>query len=250
MTRALLLLLLALTGPALAAPAVVTLSDGRNILLIAPAAPAKAVVVMFPGADGSIGIEPDGSIARPNNFLIRTSELWLARGLYFVAVDAAPGFVRSNGNRVGPAAQQAVTETIQAIRARTLAPIWLLGTSAGAPAALAGAVSQPPGSIRGVAISSPVYTSPRRDGVYDVDLKRVRGPVLIQIHRDDACAFTAPSNAPELKAALTAAGPVDILTYSGGDRPRSGPCEARAQYGFFGIEATVVNAAADWILSH
>ena len=38
--------------------------------------------------------------------------------------------------------------------------------------------------------------------------------------------------------------------FSGGNKPVSDPCDAAAQHGYFGIEASVVKAIADWIKSH
>lgn len=227
-------------------------ADGvqQKILVIAPATPPIAAVVMFPGGDGRIEIQNDGAIARPGNFLIRTRKAWLAHGFLFVAVDAAPQRAGMQGDRVGPGNLHAIAAIVQAVRQHTAAPIWLLGTSAGAPAALAGAAFLPPGSIRGVVISSPVSVAARRDTVFDVALNRVAVPVLIQIHRNDGCRLTPPANAARIKAALTVASVVEVQSFTGGSRPRSGPCEAFAQHGFIGIEDQVVDAAASWIKAH
>lgn len=250
-------LLLGLIAHARAAPdaasSVITIAiDGKpqNVLLVAPVVKPVAAVVMFPGGDGQIGISSSGSIARSGNFLIRTRDKWLARGFLFVAVDAAAGRAGTIGDRVGPANLRAIAEIVRAVHQRTPAPIWLLGTSAGAPAAVAGAASLPSGSISGVVISSPVSMPGGHDSVFDVPLARVGVPVLIQIHQDDHCQLTPPANAARIKAALTSARVVEVQQFSGGSMPRSNACEAFAQHGFFGIEDQVVNAAADWIVAH
>ena len=222
----------------------------QNVLFVAPPSKPLAAVVMFPGGDGRIGITAGGTITRGGNFLIRTRDKWLARGFLFVAVDAAEGRAGFRGDRVGSANQRAVAEIVRAVRQRTTAPIWLLGTSAGAPAAVAGAASLPAGAIKGVAISSPVSLGGERDTVFDVPLARVIVPVLIQIHHDDGCQLTPPANALRIKAALTSSPLVEVQEFSGGAMPRSAPCEAFAQHGFVGIEDQVVKAAADWIVSH
>ena len=249
-------LLLGLVSAAQAAPDagnVVTISiDGapQNVLFLAPATKPIAAVVMFPGGDGQIGIGANGSIARPGNFLIRTRDKWLARGFLFVAVDAAAARAYTRGDRVGPANQRAIAEIVQAVRQRTAAPIWLLGTSAGAPAAVAGAASLPAGSIRGVVISSPISRPGTHDSVFDAPLARISVPVLIQIHQQDGCPATPPANAAKIKVALTSAPVAEVQQFSGGAFPRSGPCEAFAQHGFLGIEDQVVTAAANWIVAH
>ena len=246
-------MLLALSaGGAWAADVVPVTIDGlrQNVLFMAPPTPPVAVVVMFPGGDGLIGVSDTGTIGRDGNFLIRTRAKWLARGFMFVAVDGAMGRAGSRGDRIGPANLRAIAEIVRAVRQRSSAPIWLLGTSAGAPAAVAGAASLPPGTLKGVVISSPVSVPGQHDSVFEVPLARIAVPVLIQIHGQDGCRMTPPANAAVIKAALTASPAVDIQTFTGGDPPRSGPCEAFAQHGFVGIEDQVVNAAADWIRAH
>jgi pimeloyl-ACP methyl ester carboxylesterase len=250
------LIVMALSGivsVAQAAPEVITIaSDGQpqNVLFLAPATTPVAAVVMFPGGDGLIGISQSGSIARDGNFLIRTRDKWLARGFLFVAVDAAAGRSGTMHDRVGPANLRAIAEIVRAVRQRTKAPIWLVGTSAGAPAAVAGAASLPAGSIRGVVISSPVSMPGLHDSVFDVALARISVPVLIQIHRDDHCQVTPPANAARIKAALASAPVVEVQQFSGGASPRSAVCKAFAQHGFYGIEDQVVTAAANWIVAH
>jgi alpha-beta hydrolase superfamily lysophospholipase len=247
------MMLLCVVSRAQAAPDVITIAiDGKpqNVLFVQPTTRPVAAVVMFPGGDGVIGIDPSGSIARTGNFLIRTRDKWLARGFLFVAVDAAAGRSGTIGDRVGPANLRAIAEIVRAVRQRTPTPIWLLGTSAGAPAAVAGAASLPPGSIRGVVISSPVSTPGQHDNVFDVPLARISVPVLIQIHQDDHCQATPPANAARIKAALTSAPVAELQQFSGGATPRSTACEAFAQHGFVGIEDQVVTAAANWIVAH
>jgi hypothetical protein len=245
--------LLTVIASARAAGDVVTVTiDGapQNVLFLAPPRPPLAAVGMFPGGTGSIGVFPNGTISPDGNFLIRTRAAWLAHGFLFVAVDAAMGRAGTKGDRVGPSSQRAVAEIVRLVRQRTPAPIWLVGTSAGAPAALAGAASLPKGAIQGVAISSPVSVPGKHDSVFDVPLDRVTVPVLIQINREDACQSAPVSNAPGIKAALTASPVVDLQEFTGGSFLRSGPCESFARHGFVGIEDQVVNAAAIWMLSH
>jgi pimeloyl-ACP methyl ester carboxylesterase len=248
---------LGLVAGAQAAPAaegsVVSITiDGapQNVLFVAPAGKPVAAVVMFPGGDGQIGIDATGSIARPGNFLIRTRDKWLARGFLFVAVDAAVGRAGTRGDRIGQANQRAIGEIVRAVRQRTVAPIWLVGTSAGAPAALAGAATLPAGSIKGVVISSPVSMPGLHDTVFDVALARISVPVLIMFHNDDSCRLSPPFNAPRIKAALTAASVVEVQEFAGGSFPRSAACEPFSHHGFIGIEDQVVNAAANWIVAH
>lgn len=227
---------------------VVTITEGgsaQHVLLIAPSSKPKAVVIMFSGGDGTIGIGRDGAIKYGGNFLIRTRSLWVASGFLFVAVDALQG-----EDRIGPAGEQAIAAVVRVVKQHTDAPIWLVGTSAGAPSALAGAASLPPGMVHGVVISSPVSKPGNRSTVFDVRLDRVTMPVLIQFHQADTCGATPPSDVPSIKAALSAARTVEIVAFQGGDAPRSTPCQPFSPHGFFGIEQQVVTATADWIVGH
>jgi hypothetical protein len=49
--------------------------------------------------------------------------------------------------------------------------------------------------------------------------------------------------------ALAQANPKEILTFEGGNPPKSDACEAQAQHGYFGIEREVVDAIIEWIRS-
>ena len=212
-------------GSARRAGNVVTITiDGtpQNVLFLSPATKPVAAVVMFPGGDGQIGIGANGSIARQGNFLIRTRDKWLARGFLFVAVDAAAARAVPTATGSGPPINAPSPKSSAPCVSRTPAPIWLLGTSAGAPAAVAGAASLPAGIDQGRGRS--VRRSRCRvmhDSVFDAPLARVSVPVLIQIHEQDGCSSTPPANAARIKAALTSAPVVEVQQFSGGTPPRS-----------------------------
>jgi hypothetical protein len=86
--------------------------------------------------------------------------------------------------------------------------------------------------------------------VADVSLGLITLPTLVVAHRDDACACTPSVDASAVIARLTGTLTKEALYFSGGDPPLSAPCDARSQHGFFGIEATVVAAIANWINTH
>jgi len=56
--------------------------------------------------------------------------------------------------------------------------------------------------------------------------------------------FSAATGIP---AALSGSAKVDFVAVSGGDPPRSEPCEAFAAHGFVGREVLVVDVITDWI---
>ncbi|MGB9060920.1 MAG: hypothetical protein WCC50_20620, partial [Pseudolabrys sp.] len=76
-------------------------------------------------------------------------------------------------------------------------------------------------------------------------------PTLIVSHRNDACGITPAADAPKLSKRLTKASKVEIALLYGGDPPLSeDPCGAKAQHGYFGMEAEAVNAIAKFISSN
>jgi pimeloyl-ACP methyl ester carboxylesterase len=86
-----------------------------------------------------------------------------------------------------------------------------------------------------------------RDGVASMDLDRIAVPTLIVSHRHDRCGATPPAGIKKLKNRLTRAGKVEIVMLDGGYAPRSQPCQAKSQHGFFGIEAKAVDAIVKFI---
>jgi hypothetical protein len=47
----------------------------------------RANLVMFPGGDGDIGIDPDGNLRHADNFVIRSRDLWVAAGFAVLIPD-------------------------------------------------------------------------------------------------------------------------------------------------------------------
>jgi len=83
--------------------------------------------------------------------------------------------------------------------------------------------------------------------VYDAPLKRITMPVLVVHHQQDACWASPFGAATGIPAALSGSVKVDFVAVSGGDPPRSEPCETFAAHGFVGRELLVVGVIADWI---
>ena len=82
-------------------------------------------------------------------------------------------------------------------------------------------------------------------------LPEITVPTLIVSHRNDACKITPATDAPKLSKRLTKASRVEIALLDGGDPPLSeDPCGAKAQHGYFGMEAEAVNAIAKFISSN
>jgi hypothetical protein len=222
--------------------------------------PAAAVVLMA-GGKGVLRLAPGGSIGTDLrlNFLIRSRELFAGEGLYVAALDAASDREEGMNGAYRLSLQHAreIGQVIAHLKSRLGVPVWLVGTSSSSL------------SIVNVAARLPVADLPRPDGVvttssmteltpycrktvYEAPLSAVRGPILIVSHRHDGCECSPGSEASgnRFTAALTGASAKEHRIFTGGLTPISGPCEARAPHGFYGIEERVVRSIADWIKAH
>lgn len=233
-----------------------------NALLLMPPGPDKprAAVIFFPGDKGDVGVggeEARPTLKRTGNFLVRTRQAFAARGIAVLVADApsdqpggmSPHFRFSDENVADIAALAAF------MKQRTgLAP-WLSGTSMGAISASFAGVRLKDAVVGLVLSSSVTRVSKKWDmpplrvrGALDAGLESLRVPVLVVRHRDDACSTSPPDNGARMLEALWNAPKKELLTFEGGKTPESGPCEARSQHGYFGIEDEVVEGICGFIL--
>ena len=223
----------------------------ERVQYLAPARPIAALV-LFPGGDGIVGLGLDGKIAHQGNFLVRTRRDWVDQGFAVAIPDVPSNLPDLWDQRLTPAYAEAVRQAVVFLRGKTTAPIWLVGTSMGTVAAANGASRLTAHQIAGLVLTSTV-TKPGGDGhetVFGANLAAIDVPVLILSHEGDRCKETPPADRPRIKAALTGATTVEIATLGGGLPPKSGPCEAKAEHGYYGIEAQAVGAIAAWIKRH
>jgi hypothetical protein len=223
----------------------------ERVLYLAPARPA-AVLVMFTGGDGVVGLQPDGRIGRPGNFLVRTRQQWLDQGFAVAIPDVPSTLSNLTTGRLDPSYAEIMRQVVAFAHGKSGAPVWLVGTSRGTVAAASGAANLSDHEIAGLVLTSTVTRAGNgsSESVFGANLAAIHVPVLIVSHEGDRCRLTPPSDRPQLKAALTGAPAVDIVTVSGGLPAKSGPCEAMAEHGYYGVESAAVSQIAAWIKSH
>jgi hypothetical protein len=241
--------LLAIVEPAAAQNVVSDLplagGGSERVVFTSPANPA-AILVMFAGGDGTVEIADTGTIYRyAGNFLMRTRPLWLAQG-FAVEILGAPNNASLNGQRHTDAYADAIDRAIDFARAKTSAPVWLVGTSAGTTGAANGAAHLSRRVAGLVLTSSVTRRSSIGETVFDTNLAAITVPVLVVANQNDACAVTPPGDAPLITAALVRS-PRKEVVYVQSDQIQSPVCEAMAPHGYLGIEAAVVQRIADWI---
>ena len=252
--RALLLAVLS-AGISVAAqagtPTLVKIPTPREVtqafILIKPEQPV-ASVVLFAGGDGALGLQSASSMkSEAQNFLVRTREKFADHNFMVAVVDTPSDRPQGMGAifRMSNAHAGDIGAVVAYLMSQAGVPIWLIGTSMGTFSAAEGAIAAK--DIGGLVLTSTItHSMPAWEiakshpvGVASMALAKVAVPTLIVSHRKDACEASPAANAPKLQMQLTKASKVEIALLDGGAPPKSGPCDALAPHGYFGIEAQV-----------
>jgi pimeloyl-ACP methyl ester carboxylesterase len=227
----------------------------QAFILVTPAKP-SASLIMFAGGSGGLGLRSATSMQwGATNFVVRTRDMFAAQG-FAVAVVDAPGDRHKGMNaivRMSAAHARDIAAVAAYLKKQTGVPVWLVGTSMGTFSAAGGAIAA--GDIDGLVLTSTITNANPRwhiaktypDGVASMALSRITVPTLIVAHRKDGCKESPASGAPKLKTRLTKATKVEIVVLDGGKPPKSKPCEALAQHGYFGVEEKAVGTIAKFI---
>jgi len=224
----------------------------QRMLVISPATP-RAGVVLFAGGHGGLQIRPNGSMKwGDSNFLVRTRQLFADQGFMVVVMDAPSD--RQNPPYLGGFRQKAehasdIKAVITWMRSQSKAPVWLVGTSRGTQSvAYAATELSDADGPDGIVLSSTILTDDSSRPVPAMPLGKIRIPVLVVHHEQDACNLCTFSNLSTLMNKLTDSSRKELLTFKGGNN-KGDPCEAMAYHGFNGLERDVVQKTAAWILS-
>lgn len=222
----------------------------QRILVITPEKP-KAAVILFAGGNGGIQIRPDGRILRGGNFLVRSRQLFADQDFTTVVIDAPSdkqSYPYLSGSRQTAEHVADVKAVMAWLRQQAAIPIWLIGTSRGTQSVawVATRLATADGGPDGIVLTSTMLTDRTSRAVPEMELDRLRIPVLVVHHRDDACRYCLLSDMPRLMDRLTAPPRRELIVVEGGTSVGD-PCEARAWHGFNGIERDVVRRITAWI---
>jgi hypothetical protein len=203
------------------------------------AARPAAMVILFPGGNGVYA-------GMRGNFLVRVAPDLLRQGLTVLVADApsdqAGGMSRQF--RASPAHATDIGAVVAWAKARSGAPVWLVGTSNGSISAANGAAAAGR-QISGAVLTSSVWAG----GMAAVALEKIVVPVMVVHNRDDGCQASPFAGAADGVARLTGASVHQLLAVSGGVS-RSDACQAMSPHGYLGIEQSVVGPMVDWIKGH
>lgn len=213
-------------------------------------AEAVATIVLFSGGGGGYGKIGGDGWPESRNFLIRTGRNWAAYPFNIVMIgrpsdglDLSSGAIRAGGEHAND--NRAI---LRHIKARSRLPLWVIGTSMGSLSAAAVAIEDGDRLISGVVLTSSVTAYKVPGALPRQDLERIRIPVLILHHRDDACWACPPHEAKQIASRLTQAPYSKTLMVDGGSGAHGNPCEPMHHHGFVGMEGEAVKLIAQWIL--
>ena len=198
---------------------------GSRAVLIKPNAP-RASVILLPGGDGRIAAGDHGDInGLKGNQLVRTRQVYAARGLAVLVVDANTPL-------------DGAVQYMAAIKR----PVTVIGTSRGTIRAAQGIA----GGARpdALVLTSGLLSGESGSGQNVMSILGSPASLprtLVIHHRQDSCRLTLPAGVePFVK---WSAGRARAVWVSGGVN-QGDPCEARAYHGFNGLDNQIVGIAA------
>lgn len=231
--------------------------------LTAPAdtAPApRAVLMLMAGGGGDLRLDDRGCArALEGNPVVRAIPEFLKQGLVTALIDTPsdyPGEEGLGGFRLAPGHADDLGKIIADLRARTRAPVWLVGHSRGTiSVANAAARLQGPQAPDGMVLMSAMLVGGAKgwvtQTVLSAALEDVRVPVLVLGHADDKC-VRSPASLMNRIIERTGSAREQVVTLTGGSEavgtaPSVEACGARMPHGFFNLDAEVAAGIARFV---
>jgi len=209
---------------------------------------AVATVVLYSGGGGGYGKIGEDGWPGSRNFLIRSARMFAGQPFNVVLVGQATDVSNLDGiARTGDNHDQDNQAIFRAIKSKSAAPIWLVGTSMGTISATAAAIRDGGHNIAGIVLTSSVTSYRIKGAVPTQDLEKIKVPVLVVHHEKDACKVCTPYEAKNIADGLKNSPIKKTVLVSLGE---SGyPCEALHYHGYIGMEKEVVDLIAAWLKS-
>jgi hypothetical protein len=215
-----------------------------------------AVLMLFIGGDGTLGLTPNQVNTGSPNFLARNRYHFAAEGFVVAVVDAANDFnARAAGLRgarlpdrpLGGQHLADLAAVMGDLRSRYPAlPVWSAGNSRGTVTAAVTATSVAP-PADGLVLTSSLTGPDASEDMSGVALEEIAAPVLIVSHRDEQCPLTRPEDSEAMKARFAVSSKVRFRKLEGGSTPISNPCDPLSPHGYFGIDQKAVDLISRWI---
>lgn len=214
-----------------------------------PQATAPATLVLLSGGSGTIGRLNDSGWPASGNFLIRSGPLFAAQG-FNLAMVAKPSDLEGLDPylRVGNNHLEDMHKVLRFLKQQSDAPIWLVATSQSTISAAAVAIAErESGLVAGIVLTSSITSYKIPNAVPKLDLDRIRVPVLVMHHENDACFACRAYEASHVYDGLQNAPVRKLLLVDGGGEARGDPGEPYHHHGYIGMEQAAVDIIAAWI---
>jgi hypothetical protein len=175
------------------------------------------------------------------NFLVRTAEVYAQT---FATVIVTSTRELTDHYRNSPDHARHVQMIMEDLARRGVNKFFLVGTSRGSisAAALAGMLTDT--RIRGAILTSSV------NRIDNLDLQRIRIPVLFVHHVNDGCRFSSFHEVKNTSQKLGQHTKVAFVGITGGLPAESDHCQALSPHGFFGVESAATDAIIAWARSN
>lgn len=223
-----------------------TRPDVKTTLFWEPVEGARATVFLFPGGGGGFGSVENGK-ATSNNFLVRSVPYFTANG-FSVAIFGRPSDSDDldYADRISDTHMADVRKVLDFVKARSTAPVWIVGTSRGTVSATATAIHAQ-GDIAGLVLTSSVVNYKKPGAVPKQDLSAIKVPVLMLHHSKDACIHCRPGEVPAVFKGFGNAVVKKLVFVDGGANPVGDVCAGQHFHGFIGMERDAVDLMGNWI---
>jgi hypothetical protein len=221
----------------------------QRFLLIAPPN-AKTVAILFVGSHGGLQITDSGALGfGRNNFLVRAVPIFVEEGVAVALIDAPSD--RQGGGFLTYFRESAEHATdvggvIAWLREQLKLPVWLIGTSRGTQSVAAVSSRLAGAGADGIVLTSTIVTDRQATAVPDMELQKIRVPVLVVHHEQDGCRWCAFRDVPRLMGRLGSAPKKELIAFRGGDN-EGDPCAALAYHGYNGLERQVTARIVAWM---
>ena len=208
----------------------------------------EAAALLFSGGGGNFRLQVErGQIElTTSSFFVRSYAEFVRNGILPVLVTSPSDQRAHDGMSVFFRESREHAVDIRAVVAEVKqrypgVPVFVAGSSAATLSAAHLAVELK-GEIAGAVLSSTWFYRGRMPVLKGFDWSRVKVPLLLVHHVDDACEGHPYYEAASLGRRFP------LVTVRGGKGPESPPCRGLSPHGHFGKEAQTVDAIASWML--
>ena len=210
--------------------------------LVATVQEPRATVLLFIGGDGMLKLTESGQTGHGHTF-VRSFGMWKAHGIEAVLVDSPEDLGNAmRGHQRG--SQQHLNRVAEVVRHfQSKQPLWIFGHSMGTSTVAAFLGSNRPeiNLLQGYIVAG----THRGESVP----AQIKLPALAIHHRLEGCPSTPIEASEAIIRSRSADTPKAMVLLDGGTEPGH-RCQSRSYHGFHGIEETLINTAAEFILKH